>query len=181
LLTPEYVAVTGNVPGKSVADVAQLVAGSDTVHSVMLPDMNVTLPVALPGSPDTDTVTAVPYPTVAGAADSVKDVGAGVIRKVAPLATAPLLFASPEYVAVTGYVPGTKLADVAQLAAGSVATHSVAPPEVKVTVPVAVPESPETESVSLAPNAMLDGDADSVIDVEAGVIVKCAPVAVEPS
>jgi hypothetical protein len=110
----------------------------------------------------------------------VNDVGAGVTTNVAPVATEPLLFASPEYVAVTGYVPGISVGDVAQLAAGSKATQSVAPPDVNVTVPVALPESPETESVSWAPNAMLDGDAESVIDVGAGVIVKCAPVAVEP-
>jgi hypothetical protein len=60
LLSPEYAAMTGNVPGKSVADVAQLVAGRVTVHNVVLPDVNVTVPLALPGSPDTETVTAVP-------------------------------------------------------------------------------------------------------------------------
>ena len=88
--------MTGNVPGKSVPDVVQLVAGRMAVHSVVLPERNVIVPVASPGSPDTDNVTAVPYATLAGAADSVKTVGAGVTTKDAPVATAPALLGSPE-------------------------------------------------------------------------------------
>jgi hypothetical protein len=181
LLSPEYVAVTGNVPGKSVAGVEQLVIGSVTEQRVVLPEVNVMLPVAFPGSPETDNVTAVPYPTVAGAADSVNAVGASVTVNDAPVATAPLLFTSPEYVAVTGYVPVTSVADVAQLATGSVATHNGAPADVNVIVPVAFTGRPDTERVSCAPKAMLDGDADSVIEVLAGVTVKFAPVAVDPT
>jgi len=67
-----------------------------------------------------------------------------------------------------------------QLVAGSVTLHSVDPPEVKVTVPVAPPGNPVTESVSCDPNPIDGGDADSFIDVSALVTVKLAPPAVAP-
>jgi hypothetical protein len=67
---------------------------------------------------------------------------------------------------------------VAQLRAGRVATQSVEPPDVKVTVPVAPAGSPVTETLSLVPNGMLAGAALSVIEVLALVMVKLAPVAV---
>lgn len=78
---------------------------------------------------------------------------------------------------MTGYVPGASDVDVEQLAAGSVATQSVDPPDVKVTVPVAPPGSPDTERVSAVPNGTLDGAADSVIVVLAKVTLKLAPPA----
>jgi hypothetical protein len=71
--------------------------------------------------------------------------------------------------------------DVWQLvAAGSVAVQRVAPPDVNVTVPVAAPGIPATESVSWAPYAMVAGAADSVNVVFAIVTVKLAPFAVNP-
>lgn len=82
--------------------------------------------------------------------------------------------------AVTGYVAGTSDVDVEQLVAGSVATHSVEPPDLNVTVPVAPPGKPDTDSVSLVPNGTLAGAADSVIVVLDNVTVKAAPVAVVP-
>ncbi len=63
---------------------------------------------------------------------------------------------------------------------GSVATQSVDPPDLYVTVPVAPAGKPDTESVSLVPNGMLAGAADSVIDVLASVTVKLALFAVVP-
>ena len=72
------------------------------------------------------------------------------------------------------------MTDVWQLVAGSVAVHSVDPPEANVTVPVAVPGSPATDSVSCAPYAMLAGAADSVNVELAFTTVKLAPVAVDP-
>jgi hypothetical protein len=81
---------------------------------------------------------------------------------------------------VTGYVPGASDVDVGQLAAGSVATQSVLPPDVNVTVPVALAGSPDTDSESAVPNGTLDGAADSVIVVLASVTLKLAPVAVIP-
>jgi hypothetical protein len=69
---------------------------------------------------------------------------------------------------------------VEQLVAGSVATQRVEPPEVNVTVPVAPPGKPDTDSVSLVPNGTLDGAADSVIVVLDSVTVNAAPVAVVP-
>jgi hypothetical protein len=75
-------------------------------------------------------------------------------------------------------VPGASVADVWQLIAGSVAVHSGEPPELKVTVPVASPGRPATETVSCVPYGMLAGAAASVIDVAALVTVKLAPVAV---
>ena len=71
--------------------------------------------------------------------------------KLAPVAVLPLKLLSPEYVAITGYVPGASVIDVWQLIAGIVATQSVGPPDVKVTVPVAAPGSPAADSVSAAP------------------------------
>ena len=77
-------------------------------------------------------------------------------------------------------MPGASEVDVEQLAAGSVATHSVDPPEVNVKVPVAPAGSPETDSESAVPKGTLDGAADSVMEVLASVTVKLAPVAVVP-
>jgi hypothetical protein len=76
--------------GLSVVGVAQLVAGNVVVHSVVPPDLKVTVPVAPAGRPATESVSAVPYGMVAGDADSVIDVGALVTVKLAPVATAPL-------------------------------------------------------------------------------------------
>jgi hypothetical protein len=101
-----------------------------------------------------------------------------VTVKLAPVAVVPLWLVSPEYVAVTGYVPGASVVDVAQLEGGSVATQSVDPPDAKVTVPAIPAGSPETETVSAVPYGMLAGAADSVIEVLALVTVKLAPVAV---
>jgi hypothetical protein len=69
---------------------------------------------------------------------------------------------------------------VSQLVAGSVVTQSVDPPEVKVTVPVALPGRPVTDSVSAVPYGTVDGAADSLNVALALVTVKLAPVAVVP-
>jgi hypothetical protein len=90
LALPEYVAVTGYVAGVSVVDVAQLTAGNVATQSVDAPDVNVTVPVAPAGRPETDTVSAVPYGMLAGAAASFIDVGALVTVKLAPVAVALL-------------------------------------------------------------------------------------------
>jgi hypothetical protein len=58
---------------------------------------------------------------------------------------------SPEYVAVTGYVAAPSVVAVWQLVAGMIATQSVAPPDAKVTVPVAPAGRPESDSVSWEP------------------------------
>jgi len=60
----------------------------------------------------------------AGEADSVIDDVALVMVKLAPVAIAPVLLTSPEYPAVTAYVPGTRVVAVWQLTAGSVAVQS---------------------------------------------------------
>lgn len=72
----------------SVVRVAQLNAGNVATQSVDPPVVNVTVPVAPTGKPATDTVSAVPYGMLAGAADSLMDVGALVIVKLAPVAVA---------------------------------------------------------------------------------------------
>ena len=77
-------------------------------------------------------------------------------------------------------MPGGRVVAVWQLVVGNVAVHSVEPPEVKVTVPVASSGSPVIERVSCMPNAIVDGAANSVIDVSASVTVKLAPVATPP-
>src|ERR1700733_3739596 len=58
--SPEYVAVTGYVAGSSVDGVRQLVVDSVAVHSAVLPEVNVTVPVAPAGRPPADTVSDVP-------------------------------------------------------------------------------------------------------------------------
>ena len=68
--------------------------------------------------------------------------------------------------------------EVWQLIAGSAATQSVVPPEVKVTDPVASPGRPAAETVSAVPYGTEDGAADSVNGGSALVTVKLAPVAV---
>jgi hypothetical protein len=90
------------VPGTSDVEVEQPVDGSAATQRVDPPEVNVTVPVAPPGSPDTDSVSLVPYGTLAGAADSVIAVLESVTVKAAPVAVVPLKLALPEYVAVTG-------------------------------------------------------------------------------
>ena len=74
----------------SVAGVAQLVAGNAATQSVDPLDANVTVPAAPAGRPADDTVSAVPYGMLAGAADSVMEVPAFVTVKLAPVAVALL-------------------------------------------------------------------------------------------
>ncbi len=76
------------MPGVSVVDVAQLVAGNVATQSVAPPDLNVIVPLAFTGRPEVESVSAVPYGMVAGAANSVIDVVALVTVKIAPVATA---------------------------------------------------------------------------------------------
>jgi hypothetical protein len=83
---------------------------------------------------------------------------------------------SPEYVAVTGYVPAPSDVAVWQLVAGIVATHSVEPPELNVTVPVAPAVRPESDSVSCEPYTIDDGAAASVNVGVAFVIVSVVVV-----
>jgi hypothetical protein len=58
---PEYVAVTGYPPAGRLTEVWHDVAGSVTVHRVVVPEVNVTVPVAPAGRPEADRVTALPY------------------------------------------------------------------------------------------------------------------------
>ncbi len=139
------------MPAGSAVEVWQLVDGNATVHNVDPPEVNVTVPVAPPGSPAMESVSCDPYPMEGGDTASVMDVSAFVTVKLAPDAVAPLWLLSPEYVAVTGYVPGASVAEVSQLAAGRTAAHRVEPPDVKVSVPVAPAASPETDRVSAVP------------------------------
>jgi hypothetical protein len=87
---------------------------------------------------------------------------------------------SPEYVAVIGYMPVARLADVVQPMAGRIIAQSVEPPEVKVTVPTALPTRPLSARVELFPNETLAGVALAVNDVLAAVTTS-AVVAVEPA
>ena len=80
----------------------QLVAGSVAVQSTLPPDVNVTVPVAPGGRPVTHTVTGDPTVTEPGETMTVMCVSALRTVNVAPVATADVLLASPEYVAVTG-------------------------------------------------------------------------------
>jgi len=77
---------------------------------------------------------------------------------------------------VTGYDPAASVDAVWQLVAGMSATQSVAPPDAKVTVPVAPAGSPESDSVSCEPYTMDDGAAASVKVGVALVIVSVVVV-----
>jgi hypothetical protein len=69
-------------------------------------------------------------------------------------------FASPEYVAVTGYVPDGSEVEVGQLVADpSVYEQSFVPLLVNVIVPVAVVGRPVAVSETLVPTGALDGVA----------------------
>jgi hypothetical protein len=144
------VAVTAYDPGASDVLVAHEVAGSVTLQSVVPPEVNATVPVAPAGRPVTESVSDVPCCTDGALAAAVNEVDAFVTVKLA-VADELVRLPSPEYVAVTGYEPGANEVPVAHEVAGSVTLQSVVPPEVKVTVPVALPWSPATDSVSAVP------------------------------
>jgi hypothetical protein len=166
-VSPEYVATTGYVPASSVDDVAQLVTGSVAAHSVEPPDVKVTVPVAAPGSPLSESDDVLPNEILGGVAAAVKFVGSGdTVNEV--VAVDPALRPPPEYVAVIGYVPPGSPVDVVQLVVGSVTAHSVEPPDAKVTVPVAPPGRPDSASIELDPYGTVDGVALAVNDVGTG-------------
>jgi hypothetical protein len=66
--------------------VLQLAVGRVAVHNVAPPDAKVTVPPAPVGNPDSESVSAVPKATLAGAAASVKDVSPLTTAKFAPVA-----------------------------------------------------------------------------------------------
>jgi hypothetical protein len=92
---PEYVAVTGYPPAGKVADVVQEVAGRVAVHNVVDPEVKVTVPVAAPGTPETDRVTAVPYAAEAGVAEAVMVYAEVAVIKKEVEAVAPVKLTSP--------------------------------------------------------------------------------------
>jgi hypothetical protein len=69
--------------------------------------------------------------------------------------------------------------DVRQLVAGSVAAHSMVTPDVKDTVPEALPVSPLSASTDLFPKVTVAGVALAVNDVAACPTVRLV-VAVDP-
>jgi hypothetical protein len=128
--------VTGYVPAPSVAAVWQLVNGMVATQSVEPPELNVTVPVAPAGSPESDSVSCEPYTMDDGAAASVK-VGVALVMVRVVVVTCDAKFESPEYVAVTVSVPTGAVVAV-QLSVGSVAVQRGVPPMLNVTVPVAL-------------------------------------------
>ena len=97
-------------------------------------------------------MSAVPYGMLAGAADSVIDVFALVTVKLAPVAVVARVVAVTRVGCGHGVrAPRASVVAVWQLVAGIVAMQSVEPPDVNVTVPVASPGRPETDSVSCDP------------------------------
>ena len=95
------------------------------MHSVVVPDVKVTVPVAPAGSPKAETVSVEPYTIVAGDASlGERNTSSLVTVKVAPLTSSSRCSCChPEYVALTGYVPGASVVAVRQLVAGRVATQ----------------------------------------------------------
>jgi hypothetical protein len=143
------------------------VTGSIAAHSVEPPDVKVTVPVAAPGSPLSESDDVLPNEILDGVAAAVKLVGSGeTVNEV--VAVDPALRPPPEYVAVIAYVTADRPADVVQLVVGSVTAHNVAPPEAKVTVPLAPPGRPVSASMELDPYGTVDGVALAVNDVGIG-------------
>lgn len=128
--------MTGYVPAPSDVAVWQLVAEMIATQSVEPPELNVTVPVAPTGSPESDSVSCEPYTMDDGAAASVK-VGVALVMVSVVVVVCDVKFESPEYVAVTVSVPTGAFVAV-QLSVGSVAVQSVVPPMLKVTDPVAL-------------------------------------------
>ncbi len=65
------------------------------------------------------------------------------------------------------YVPWANVDDVVQLVAGRVNVQSVVVPDVKVTVPVALLESPDSANVAVAPGEIVaDDDWFTVIEYD---------------
>jgi hypothetical protein len=75
------------------------------------------------------------------------------------------------------YAPAARDAAYAHVVAGNVAIQSTAPPDVKATVPVAVPGSPVSVRLDVLPTATLGGSALAVNDVSA--VTVSAVVALE--
>jgi hypothetical protein len=73
-----------------VVEVRQEVAGRVAVHSVVDPEVNVTVPVAADGIPETDRVTAVPYAVDTGLAAAVMVYAEDLVTVKLVLAVAPL-------------------------------------------------------------------------------------------
>jgi hypothetical protein len=72
-----------------VVEVRQEVAGSVAVHSVALPEVNVTVPVPADGIPDVDSVTALPYAVDTGLAAAVMVYAEDLVTVKLVLAVAP--------------------------------------------------------------------------------------------
>jgi hypothetical protein len=151
--------VTGYVPAPSVAAVRQLAVGIVTTHNVEPPELNVTVPVAPAGRPESDNVSCEPYTIDDGAAASVK-VGVALVIVSVVVVTCDAKFESPEYVAVTVSVPTGAVVAV-QLSVGNVAVQSVVPPMLKVTEPVAL-EGSAAVYVTVCVYACGDGNAVAV-------------------
>jgi hypothetical protein len=72
------------MPAPVVAGGSQLRDGRLAVHSVAAPELNVTVPVAPPGSPEVESDTASPYEVELGVAEADMEVGSFVIVKLVP-------------------------------------------------------------------------------------------------
>jgi hypothetical protein len=118
----------------SDVEVRQFVTARVATQSVEPPAANVTVPVASAGNPVAESVSALPNPTLAGAADSV-NVTLAFVMVIEVVAVWGAKLESPEYDAVTASVPIGALV-AGQLSVGSVAVQSVVLPVVKTTVPV---------------------------------------------
>jgi hypothetical protein len=73
------------------------------------------------------------------------------------------------------------VAEVVQEVAGRVAVHNVALPEVKVTVPAALPGRPDADRVTALPNVVDVGFADAVIVYAEEAVIKKEVEAVAPA
>lgn len=143
------------------------VNGRIAVQRIWEFDAKVTVPVAAPGRPLSDSTDVLPKGTLDGAAPALNDVASGLTVRLV-VAVEPPKRPPPEYAAVIGYVPPARPDDVVQLVVGRIAEHSVEPPDAKVTVPVAAPGRPLSASVEVDPYGTVDGAALAVNEVGTG-------------
>ena len=156
-------------------EVRQLDAGIVATQSVTPPELNVTVPVAPTGRPESDSVSCEPKTIDDGAAASVK-VGVALVMMSVVVVVCGRKFASPEYAAVTVSEPTGAVAAV-QLSAGSVAVQSVVPPMLKVTEPVAL----EGSAAVYVTDCVYDCGDGSAVAVNALTLTVSLPTAGSPS
>lgn len=173
-VAPPYTAVMDRAPADTVVVVSfATLLDNPTDPSVVVPSLNVTLPIGVPEVEVTVTINVTDCPYVDGFSDEV--IAEVVVIALLTLCVntgdvLPVKFASPPYIAVIEWEPIAKV-EVAKAAnpPSSMPVPSVLVPSLNVTVPVGVPEiAAITVAVKMTDWPRLDGSTD-----ETTVVVDC--------